>query len=165
MDAELIARYDGLRVPRYTSYPTAPHFGPQIDAGRYLGWLGGLDGTTPLSLYIHVPFCKSMCWYCGCHTKIVARYQPVADYLALLAAEIDLIADALPGRLPVAHVHFGGGTPTMISGTDFEALMARLRRRFDLLPTAEIAVEIDPRTLEADQPEALARAGVNRVSL
>ncbi|QQP91659.1 oxygen-independent coproporphyrinogen III oxidase [Skermanella sp. TT6] len=165
MNADLIAKYDGLRVPRYTSFPTAPHFGPQVQAGDYLAWLGRLPAGQELSLYFHVPFCKSMCWYCGCHTKIVARYDPIAEYLDLLMREIDLVADALPGAMPVRHVHFGGGTPTMIGSADFERLMAHVRSRFDLVPGCEIAVEIDPRTLTLEAPEALARAGVNRASL
>ena len=118
-----------------------------------------------LSLYFHVPFCRSMCWYCGCHTKIVARYEPVAEYLDLLKREIDLIAAALPVGLPVRHIHFGGGTPTMIAPADFEALLAHVRSRFTVEPDCEIAVEIDPRTLAAEAPAALARAGVNRASL
>ena len=96
MNADLIAKYDGLRVPRYTSFPTAPHFGPQVQAADYLEWLGNLPAGQSLSLYFHVPFCRSMCWYCGCHTKIVARYDPIAEYLDLLRREIDLIAAACP---------------------------------------------------------------------
>src|SRR5690349_18909970 len=147
MNADLIAKYDGLRVPRYTSFPTAPHFGPQIQAAEYLEWLGQLPAEQELSLYFHVPFCKSMCWYCGCHTKIVARYNPIAEYLDLLTREIDLIADALPGAMLVRHIHFGGGTPTMIAPADFERLMSHVRTRFTLVAGCEVAVEIDPRTL------------------
>jgi oxygen-independent coproporphyrinogen-3 oxidase len=165
MNADLITKYDGLRVPRYTSFPTAPHFGPQVQAADYLEWLGNLPAGQSLSLYFHVPFCRSMCWYCGCHTKIVARYDPITEYLDLLHREIDLIAAALPSGLPVRHIHFGGGTPTMIAPADFEALLAHVRSRFTVQPDCEIAVEIDPRTLSADAPAALARAGVNRASL
>jgi oxygen-independent coproporphyrinogen-3 oxidase len=165
MNAELIARYDGMRVPRYTSFPTAPHFGPHVQSADYRDWLGRLAPDQAISLYFHVPFCQKMCWYCGCHTKIVARYTPVADYLALLECEVDLIADLLPGRMPVRHIHFGGGTPTMIAAGDFERLIAGVRARFEVLPDAEFAVEIDPRTLSDEHSAALARAGVNRASL
>ncbi|WP_207478156.1 oxygen-independent coproporphyrinogen III oxidase [Arenibaculum pallidiluteum] len=162
---DLIARYDGHRVPRYTSYPTAPHFSPGIGPDTYLGWVRELDPDEPVSLYLHVPFCHAMCWYCGCNTRVVARYQPIADYLGALDREIAMVAAVLPARMKVAHIHFGGGTPTMMAPRDFTSLMDRLRSRLDLLPQAEVAVEIDPRTLDPEMPAALARGGVNRVSL
>ncbi len=165
LDAALLAKYDGLRVPRYTSYPTAPHFGPAVGPEQYAGWLAQLDTDRAGSLYLHVPFCKAMCWYCGCHTKIVARYDPIAEYLGHLRREIALVADTLPGRLKIRHIHFGGGTPTMMAPADFESLIALLRQRFDVLPDAEIAVEIDPRTLTEEMAQALGRAGGNRASL
>lgn len=165
VDAALFAKYDGLRVPRYTSYPTAPHFSPAVSAETYEGWLTAIDGAQAGSLYLHVPFCQQMCWYCGCHTKIVARYDPIAEYVAHLRREVALVADRIPGRLTVRHIHFGGGTPTMMAPDDLETLIALLRERFDVVPEAEIAVEIDPRTLSRDMAQALGRAGVNRASL
>ncbi|WP_247889171.1 oxygen-independent coproporphyrinogen III oxidase, partial [Azospirillum brasilense] len=156
----------GLRVPRYTSYPTAPHFTAAVGAERYAGWLAELDTAAHTgSLYLHVPFCAKMCWYCGCHTKIVARYAPIAEYLGHLRREIGMVADRISGRLRVRHIHFGGGTPTMMAPDDFESLIALLRERYDVTPDAEIAVEIDPRTLTRAMAEALGRAGVNRASL
>lgn len=165
VDPALLAKYDGLRVPRYTSYPTAPHFSPAVSSETYEGWLAAIDGTQAGSLYLHVPFCQQMCWYCGCHTKIVARYDPIAEYIAHLRREVALVADRIPGRLAVRHIHFGGGTPTMMAPDDLELLIALLRERFDVVPEAEIAVEIDPRTLSHDMALALGRAGVNRASL
>ncbi|MGQ9370975.1 oxygen-independent coproporphyrinogen III oxidase [Azospirillum sp. ST 5-10] len=165
LNPALLAKYDGLRIPRYTSYPTAPHFSPNVAHETYARWLGELDPTRAGSLYVHVPFCKQMCWYCGCHTKIVARYEPIAEYLAHIRREVDLAADRIPGRLKVRHIHFGGGTPTMQAPEDFEALMAHLRTRFDVADGAEIAVEIDPRTLTEAMARALGRCGVNRASL
>ena len=165
MTPELLARYDGMRVPRYTSYPTAPHFTAAVAADRYREWLGGLAAGTDVSLYLHVPFCEAMCWYCGCHTKVVARYQPVSDYLEQLRREIDLIADAIPGRLAVGHLHWGGGTPNMVAPDDFSAVMAAIRRRFDIAPDAEMAVEVDPRTLTPAHVAAMAGAGITRASL
>ncbi len=165
LNASLLAKYDGLRVPRYTSYPTAPHFTPGVGPDAYQGWLAALDPRQAGSLYLHVPFCQKMCWYCGCHTKIVARYSPIATYLGHLRREIAMVADRIPGRLAVRHIHFGGGTPTMMAPGDFEALIALLRERFDVQDGAEIAVEIDPRTLTRPMAEALGRAGVNRASL
>ena len=164
MDRSLLERYD-QRVPRYTSYPTAPHFHPGVGADTYLKWLGNLGAHTPLSLYFHVPFCKEMCWYCGCHTKVVRRYQPVSDYAAILADEIALIAAAIPGRPPVTHMHWGGGTPTILSAADSTHLMERIGALFSVTPDAEIAVEMDPRTVTREHVTALARVGVNRASL
>ena len=165
MNAELLAKYDGARVPRYTSYPTAPHFGPQVGPERLLEWLGRLSPGTAASIYLHVPFCESMCWYCGCHTKVVARYQPVAEYLEQLRREIGLIADAIPGRLAVGHLHWGGGTPNMVAPDDFSAVMEAIRARFDFAPGAEMAVEIDPRTLTPAHVAAMAASGITRASL
>ncbi|WP_084536495.1 oxygen-independent coproporphyrinogen III oxidase [Azospirillum halopraeferens] len=165
LNPALLAKYDGLRIPRYTSYPTAPHFSPNVGHETYRRWLGELTPDHAGSLYVHVPFCQQMCWYCGCHTKIVARYEPIAEYLAHIRCEIDRVADAIPGRLAVRHIHFGGGTPTMQAPEDFEALIAHLRRRFDVVEGAEVAVEIDPRTLTEEMAAALGRAGVNRASL
>lgn len=165
LDPALLAKYDGLRIPRYTSYPTAPQFSPAVTGDVYRRWLGALRHEDGGSLYLHIPFCAKMCWYCGCHTKIVARYAPIADYLGHLRAEIAMVADAIPHRLAVRHIHFGGGTPTMLAPEDFEGLIALLRERFDVAGDAELAVEIDPRTLTRAMAAALGRAGVNRASL
>ncbi|MFQ5467579.1 MAG: oxygen-independent coproporphyrinogen III oxidase, partial [Kiloniellaceae bacterium] len=164
MDQALLAKYD-QRVPRYTSYPTAPHFGPAVGAADYRRWLKALDPAVPLSLYVHVPFCDTLCWFCGCHTKIVQRYEPVAAYLQVLRREIALIADLLGARRRVCHVHFGGGSPTILRPDDFTDLFALLRGRFEFTPDADIAVEIDPRGLEDDAVHAMVAAGVNRASI
>lgn len=158
------AKYD-LRVPRYTSYPTAPHFGPAVTAEVYQRWLGALDPAAPLSLYVHIPFCDEMCWFCGCWTKIVKRYEPVRSYLDALAGEIALIAGALPARMAVRHLHFGGGSPTMLTPQDWLAVTADLGRRFAFAEEAEIAVELDPRDASEDYIAALAQAGVTRASI
>lgn len=164
-DSALLAKYDGLRIPRYTSYPTSPHFSADVDEATYRGWLGSLTTAHSGSLYLHVPFCKAMCWYCGCHTKVVARYDPISEYVGHLRREIGMVADLIPGKLAVRHLHFGGGTPTMLSPADFEALITLLRERFDIRPDAELAVEIDPRTLSKEMADAMGRSGINRASL
>ena len=164
MDMELLQRYDAP-VPRYTSYPTAPHFHAGIDAEVYRDWLAEIPAGERMSLYLHVPFCTRMCWYCGCHTKVVRQYQPVGDYAAVLDREIALTAGAVPKGREVSHVHWGGGTPTMLSPDDFSALMSALRERFDFAEDAEVAVEIDPRTLTREKAAAMAGAGVTRASL
>ena len=164
MPVESSQKYD-LRVPRYTSYPTAPHFGPEIDGARYRAWLAELNSSAPLSLYVHIPFCDEMCWFCGCYTKIVNRYEPIRSYLSSLHGEIALVAEALPACFTASHLHFGGGSPTMLAPEDWLALVAELRRRFDFATDAEIAVEIDPRDATEDYIAALAAAGVNRASI
>ncbi len=164
MDEAVLLRYAG-RAPRYTSYPTAPHFTDAVDAEVYRRWLAELDPAAVLSLYLHVPFCHALCWFCGCQTTIVNRYRPVAGYLALLALEIDRVAEVLGPNRAVGHVHLGGGTPSMVRDDDLAALMVQLRRRFAFREDAEIAIEIDPRTFAPKRGAALAAAGVTRVSL
>jgi oxygen-independent coproporphyrinogen-3 oxidase len=159
-----IDAYARRAVPRYTSYPTAPHFRSPFPEATYRGWLAALDRSEPLSLYLHVPFCRQMCWYCGCNMKLAARYRPVADYVDSLLAEIDLLAAALPSRMTVGHLHWGGGTPTALLPADLERAMDRLRARFAIADGAEIAIESDPRTLTAAMTEAIGRLGFTRAS-
>lgn len=153
------------RLPRYTSYPTAPHFAADVDGDCYGDWLGALPPDTKGSLYLHIPFCRSMCWYCGCHTTVALRDPPIGAYLAVLRQEIETVAAHLRTPLDVRHVHFGGGTPTILAPADFVALVALLRERYSLHRDAEIAVEIDPRHLAPAMIGALREAGVNRASL
>ncbi len=162
---DAIAKYLNLRVPRYTSYPTAPHFSAEIGEAEMRGWLGALPADTRLSLYLHVPFCRQICWYCGCNMKLVARERPIAAYVGALIDEIHLVADALPGRFTVSQIHWGGGTPTTLSPEDFAFVDHALRDCFDIAADAEIAVETDPRSLTLETVEALARMGCNRASL
>lgn len=164
MDDSILLKYDG-RAPRYTSYPTAPHFTDGIDAKRYAAWLAAVPPETALSLYVHVPFCQSLCWFCGCQTTVTNRYEPVAGYLRSLHREINLVCDRLSGRRRVSHVHFGGGSPTLVSDPDFRNLLDHLREHFIFAEDAEIAVEIDPRSFDPDRAAVLASAGVNRASI
>lgn len=166
--ADRVADCAGLfdrRVPRYTSYPTAPQFHAGIGQAAYGRWLAELAPEATASLYLHVPFCDSLCWFCGCHTKIVRRYEPVAAYLETLIRELDLVAGVIGRRQKVTHIHWGGGTPTILSATDVRRLADRLRERFDVQPDAEFAVEVDPRELAPETVRALGEAGVNRASL
>ncbi len=161
---DLLARY-GRPVPRYTSYPTAPHFGPQVDGAVYAQWLADLPMGARASLYLHVPFCAELCLYCGCTTTVARRPAPVAAYAARLREEITRVADRIPGRLAVSHLHWGGGTPTLLSGDDFQAVMALIRARFDVQSDAELAIEVDPRVLGPDMIAALTASGITRASL
>lgn len=160
---DLLAKYD-RPVPRYTSYPTAPHFTPAVDAAVESGWLRAL-GTDPVSLYLHVPFCASLCSYCGCHTAITRRRDPIERFRDALLDEIALTAELIGRRQPVSHLHWGGGTPNSLEPRDLRALMARLRDRFDLAPASEIAIELDPRTLTPDKIAGLGECGFTRASL
>jgi oxygen-independent coproporphyrinogen-3 oxidase len=160
-----IANYFSARVPRYTSYPTAPYFSTEVGAERYASWLESLDASEPVSLYLHVPFCKRMCWYCGCNMRVVARYDPIGAYVTALIQEIELVARIAPRGLTVRHIHWGGGTPTSLAPGDFLRVDDALRRNFEIAKDAEIAAELDPRTFTADVAAALARIGCNRASL
>ncbi len=165
MQQALIEKYGEARLPRYTSYPTAPAFAPVVGAGTYGDWLSGITPGTDASLYLHIPFCRSMCWYCGCHTTITQRDEPILDYIDMLRKEIDLVAQRVERRLRIRHIHFGGGTPTIMQPQEFCDLIGLMNARFGLAPGAEIAVEIDPRTLTAEMAAALGTAGVTRASL
>jgi oxygen-independent coproporphyrinogen-3 oxidase len=165
MRSDLAACYGQERLPRYTSYPTAPHFSSAIGAATYGEWLAEIPTQAVASLYLHVPFCRAMCWYCGCNAMVAKHDGPIADYTAALRCEVDMVARQLGHRLSVGHVHFGGGTPTILAPESFVELIGLLRRSFFVQADAEIAVEIDPRTLTAPMIEALGLCGVNRASL
>jgi oxygen-independent coproporphyrinogen III oxidase len=151
-------------VPRYTSYPTAVEFGTFVEARSYERWLTRLPAGAPLSIYIHVPFCHELCLFCGCHTTVARRYAPVAAYVDLLEREIGLVARII-GRHKINHLHWGGGTPTILTATDFLRLTASLRAHIAAGPIGQTAVEIDPRSLTPDYVSMLRDAGVTRVSL
>jgi oxygen-independent coproporphyrinogen-3 oxidase len=162
---ETFARYAALKVPRYTSYPTAPNFSASVGEADYLRWLADLTPGGEVSIYLHVPFCNAMCWYCGCHTSVTRRREPVERYVRALSDEIVRVAGALPGRMKVRHLHWGGGSPTLLSAGDFARLNALTRRYFDFAAGAELAIEIDPRTLELDLAAELGKCGITRASL
>lgn len=159
--SELLA----ARVPRYTSYPTAPHFNAGVDGTTFGTWLGDLPAGQPLSLYFHIPFCDSLCWFCGCHTRVVNSYGPVAAYVDDLMREFDLVANAMGARHSVGHIHFGGGSPTILRPDDIARITDRVHERFDVVPGAAFAVEIDPRGLQGPTVAAFAKAGVTRASI
>ncbi|MEM1315670.1 MAG: radical SAM protein, partial [Pseudomonadota bacterium] len=143
----VLAKYATQPVPRYTSYPTAPHFSNAVQGEAYGRFLEALDPEAPVSLYLHLPFCRQLCWYCGCNMKLASRYEPVAAYVEDLLAEIELVASRLPSRLTVSHLAWGGGTPTALEPDDLERIMDAVRERFDFAEGAELAIESDPRTL------------------
>ncbi len=161
LDFEKLAQ----RVPRYTSYPPAPYFEEAVSANTYANWLHSLRDGKSVSLYFHVPFCKEMCWYCGCNTVVVNRPDIIKSYVETMKTEVERVSDAIGARIPCEHLHFGGGTPTMLESGDFAELMAFVHERFDMTKDAELAIEIDPRTLTPTMADTLADVGINRASL
>lgn len=160
----ILARYARQNLPRYTSYPTAPHFGA-LEETRYREWLGAVAPGDRLSLYLHIPFCKSLCWYCGCHTSVTRSVARTSRYAQGLVAEATLLAAALPVAAPVEALHLGGGTPSALGAEALEGVMEGLRQRFAFLPDAELSVELDPRLLDDAIVAVLARQGFGRASL
>ncbi|RJT40415.1 oxygen-independent coproporphyrinogen III oxidase [Mesorhizobium waimense] len=165
MRTSILTKYHKDRLPWYTIYPTVPEFSEAVGAESYKEWLRDLPAEESVSLYLHIPFCRSLCWYCGFPTTITRQDAPILKYLAVLRDEIRLVSEQVPQPLPVSDVHFGGGTPTLIGPAEFLAMMELLGRGFALRKTATVAVEIDPRTFTAEMAEALGAAGVNRASL
>ena len=151
-------------APRYTSYPTAPHFSKDVGADHMRRWLSALPQAATLSLYFHVPFCAEICAYCGCHTKALRQDAPLTAYKETLLREIELVAAATDARRVVS-IHWGGGTPGMLGPSRFFEICESLARHFELGGFTDHAVELDPRLLNEPFVEALARAKVNRVSL
>ncbi|HZD24710.1 MAG TPA: oxygen-independent coproporphyrinogen III oxidase [Alphaproteobacteria bacterium] len=164
MRPETILKYNA-RVPRYTSYPTAVQFHAGIGPAQYADWLKRLPAGEPLSLYLHVPFCRSLCWYCGCNMRVVRRDGSLESYTEMLLREIALVAARLPGRMTVRHLHWGGGTPTALGPERLARVMEALGETFDLAADAEVAIEIDPRVLDEEMAAMLGRLGFNRASL
>lgn len=159
-----LEKYSLRAVPRYTSYPTAPHFHDGVTARTYTHWLSKLDHNAPVSLYLHLPYCKQACWYCGCNMKLAARYEPIASYAETLRSELRLLAHQLPGRMKISHLAWGGGTPTALSPEDLTETMTLVRELFETLPGAELAIESDPRTLTQDMIETIGALGFTRAS-
>lgn len=160
-----LSRYATTNVPRYTSYPTAPHFKPSIDEAVYADWLAQSAPDMATSLYLHVPYCRAICAYCGCFTKASQKDTPILAYGKLLAKEIELISERLPSRLPVKHMHWGGGTPSLMPAEGMEAILAAIEAGFDLSAIEEHAIELDPRVVTKPLAKALKSYGVTRVSL
>jgi len=141
------------------------NFGPDIGPDHYRDRLGALPPDQPVSLYIHVPFCERLCWYCGCHTSVTHRRGPIVDYVQTLIKEIELITDAIPHRPIVESLHLGGGSPNMLAIPDLKVLFGSLRKNFAFSEATVIAAEMDPRSLIFDWVKAAADMGLNRACL
>jgi len=166
-DLDLIKKYDKAG-PRYTSYPTAPMFHEGINASVYAETLQRVAGDdAPLSLYIHIPFCNTVCYYCGCSKIVTKQYDRAAPYLELLLKEIDMVAEKVGSKRMVTQLHFGGGTPTFLSDEQIRTLMAHLKERFSFAPDeeGEYSIEIDPRECSENTIRVLREVGFNRMSM
>ena len=153
------------RVPRYTSYPTAPHFNSDVNARVFRDWVRAIPEGARISLYMHVPFCRRLCWFCACRTQGTASDDPVRAYAEVLKAELAILAADLPRGVTLSRLHWGGGTPTMMPP---EVMAEVARRVFDVVPLgpdAEFSVEIDPNEIDDGRLDALAAAGMNRASI
>lgn len=162
MDPHLLP-YAERQAPRYTSYPSAPHFDTGVDGPLYASWLSSLDKGATLSLYLHVPYCRQLCWYCGCNT-FLTRGGDVADFVTSMMMEMDLVAKAL-GSHKVNELHWGGGTPNILSVSEFGRIKHHIDFWFDLAPDLAHAIELDPRYVTSELAQAYVAAGVNRASL
>jgi len=168
-DSKLIARYGGTG-PRYTSYPTAPNFSDEFTAGEYRKHAlrsNEVLNPSPLSLYVHIPFCQSLCYYCACHKVITRNTNRVNVYMDNLYEEIDMQAALFDDDRVVEQIHFGGGTPTYLSDNQLYELLAHLRNRFNLQTGSEreFTIEVDPRSVTTHSIDVLAEIGFNRLSL
>ena len=165
---EMLRRYD-VSGPRYTSYPTADRFVEAFGAADYALALaqrrsGAAAMTLPLSLYVHIPFCESLCYYCACNKIITRHHNRGAEYLRYLSREVDLHTALIGQGQMVSQLHLGGGSPTFLSDGELRELMHMLRRNFVLAPGGEYSIEIDPRTVDASRLDTLAELGFNRLS-
>jgi oxygen-independent coproporphyrinogen-3 oxidase len=166
---DLLRRFD-VPGPRYTSYPTADRFVEAFGPADYQRALhqraegATVGGKGALSLYVHIPFCESVCYYCACNKVITKQHGRAAEYLEALCTEIELHAQAFGTPQSVSQLHFGGGSPTFLSDEELASLMADIGRAFRILPSAEVSIEVDPRTVTAERLAALRRMGFNRIS-
>ena len=167
VDPDLIRKFGG-NGPRYTSYPTADRFVEAFDASAYRHWLkhrniGGF--ARPLSLYVHLPFCDTICYYCGCNKIVTRDHSRSATYLSYLRREIAMAAKGIEGERRVSRIHWGGGTPTFLSDTELAGLMQALGESFSIDPDGEYAIEVDPRKVSSSRIAHLAGLGFNRISI
>lgn len=167
VDIEMLKCYD-KPGPRYTSYPTAPRFSGDFGAAEFRGEIvksNSEDNSSDLSLYFHIPFCDTLCYFCGCTTIITRNRQRIDEYVDYLIKEIHLVAGLLNPQRKVAQLHWGGGTPTYLDPLQIKRLFAAIREHFDFTADAEVSVEIDPRELSEAHLDALQEVGFNRASL
>jgi len=163
---ELLRKFD-TPGPRYTSYPTADRFAERFgssDAMQVLHARSRASSSASLSLYVHIPFCESLCYYCGCNKIITKHHDRAAEYLDALEVELALVVEALGAGRPVSQLHFGGGSPTFLSDSELTRVMTTLGGAFQLTPDSEVSIEVDPRTVTPDRLAHFRKLGFNRLS-
>ena len=153
------------RVPRYTSYPTAPQFSARENPAETEGWIRAIPAGSTVSLYVHVPFCRRLCWFCACRTQGTSTAAPVAAYVETLKTELHTLAKLLPEGVRLEHLHWGGGTPTLLEPGRITDLAGTIMDVVPLAEGAQFSVEIDPSELDDARLDALAAAGMNRASI
>jgi oxygen-independent coproporphyrinogen-3 oxidase len=164
-DAAHILEKFAQPVPRYTSYPTAPHFKADTGPALMRQLLAGLDDETPVSVYAHIPFCDKLCWFCGCHTKHTTKHDPITSYIGSLEQEIALLAERTDAAAPIGQLHLGGGSPSLLTPEDCQRLRIALEGAFVFTPDSEISVEIDPSDVTPDTLKAMKIIGLTRASI
>ncbi|HEV8552360.1 MAG TPA: oxygen-independent coproporphyrinogen III oxidase [Casimicrobiaceae bacterium] len=166
-DPALIRKYDGFG-PRYTSYPTADRFTEAFSAEQYgdalLARIAGVP-TQPLSLYVHLPFCENICYYCACNKVVTKDHGRSAKYIRYLAREVAIVSGLIDSASPVTQLHWGGGTPTFLSAEEMKLLWHVLHDKFAFAPEAKCSIEVDPRNVGAETVELLSELGFNRMSI
>ena len=149
------------RVPRYTSYPTAPHFASEIGPGNFARWISAIPAGSEISLYLHVPFCRRLCWFCACRTQGTSSDAPVVAYFETLKAELALLSAHLPPGVTLSRLHWGGGTPTLLSPDLMRDLAQAVFAVAPLADDGEFSVEIDPNEIDDPRLDALALRWAN----
>ena len=153
------------KVPRYTSYPTAPHFNTTTGSTEYTRWIREIEPDSEISLYVHVPFCRRLCWFCACRTQGTQSDAPVRAYLDVLKSELKMLGAILPKGVRLSRLHWGGGTPTLLTAPMMRELSDAIFEVATLADQSEFSVEIDPNEIDGGRLDALAAAGMNRASI
>ncbi|WFS04520.1 oxygen-independent coproporphyrinogen III oxidase [Rhizobium tumorigenes] len=162
---DIVRRYAALAVPRYTSYPTAAEFSAAVTPDDHARWLSRVGAGQRVSVYLHVPYCRELCFYCGCHTKLTHREDVIDAYRRALETEIETAAGHLGGRPSVARLHWGGGTPSIFGASGMKSVLDVLHRHFTFEEAGEHAIELDPRYVDQALAADLRAMGINRASL
>ncbi len=153
------------RVPRYTSYPTSPHFSKDVGEACFVDWIGKIPVGGQISLYVHVPFCRRLCWFCACRTQGTKSDAPVRAYVETLKTELAMLGRHLPENVTLSRLHWGGGTPTLLPADMMEELVQAIKAVVPFAANTEFSVEIDPNEIDGERLDVLARAGMNRASI
>lgn len=153
------------KVPRYTSYPSAPYFGAEIDSGHFKSWINAIPPHSKISLYLHIPFCRNLCWFCACRTQGVSSDTPIIDYVTALKQEINLLKAQLPADVCISRLHWGGGTPTILTPEMIADLSSAIADLAPMAADAQFLVEVDPNEFDDARCTALIGAGMTHASI